>query len=75
MYSTLETFTVPVLDLQQWFFWGYAIAFSPSKSGYWGGTTGLVFRQVNTRPTGNDHGPQIPELLYALFHGMFACFT
>ncbi|ORX94107.1 ammonium transporter AmtB-like domain-containing protein [Clohesyomyces aquaticus] len=58
-----------------WFLWGYAIAFSPSGSGFWGGPAGTAFHDVLIRPVGNKQGPQIPELVYVLFQGMFACFT
>ncbi|KAF2176446.1 Rh-like protein/ammonium transporter, partial [Zopfia rhizophila CBS 207.26] len=68
---TITTATVGLV----WFLWGYAIAFSPSGSGFWGGSSGIVLHNVLIRPVGNEEGPQIPELLYALFYGMFACFT
>ncbi|KAF2676224.1 Rh-like protein/ammonium transporter [Lentithecium fluviatile CBS 122367] len=58
-----------------WFLWGYAIAFSPSGSGFWGGSTGIVLHGVLVKPVGNARGPKLPELVYALFQGMFACFT
>jgi ammonium transporter, Amt family len=35
----------------------------------------VAFYKAVIRPVGNPHGPKIPELVYALFQGMFACFT
>lgn len=59
----------------QWFLWGYAITFSPSSNGFWGGSDGIVFHNALIRPVGIPNGPKIPELLFALYQGMFACFT
>jgi ammonium transporter, Amt family len=42
---------------------------------FWGGSSGIVLRQVLFRPVGNKEGGHIPELLYVLYQGMFACFT
>ncbi|KAF2269243.1 Rh-like protein/ammonium transporter [Lojkania enalia] len=70
----MPVFTSAIVALI-WFLWGYAIAFSPSRSGFWGGTSGIAFHEVLVRPSGNDFGPRIPELVYALFHGMFASFS
>lgn len=65
----------------QWFIFGYSLAFSPAPDGsnnkwsFWGMSNGMLFRDVSARPVGNDLGPKIPELVYALYQGMFACFT
>ncbi|KAJ2902705.1 uncharacterized protein MKZ38_000215 [Zalerion maritima] len=65
----------------QWFLWGYAITFSPDPSkadgetSWLGGSLGATaFRDILARPVGGN-GPQIPELVFALYQGMFASFT
>ncbi|KAF2007590.1 Rh-like protein/ammonium transporter [Amniculicola lignicola CBS 123094] len=70
----MPTITTSIVGII-WFFWGYAIAFSPNGTEFWGGSTGVLFRKVDINPVGNERGPQVPELVYALFQGMFACFT
>jgi Amt family ammonium transporter len=65
--------------MHQWFLFGYSLAFSSRSVNdrwtFWGGTSGLVFHNVLTQPVGNDPGPRIPEIAYAFFQEMFACFT
>ena len=61
--------------------YGYSLAFTRSNlpSSWWGGEMrAFALADVVARPvfTGDDeNGPAIPELLYALFQGMFAAFT
>ncbi|KAG0634023.1 ammonium transporter AmtB-like domain-containing protein [Tuber brumale] len=59
----------------QWYLVGYGIAFGHSDNPFWGGIGGIALKDVLTRPVGNQKGPPIPELLFALFHGAFASFT
>lgn len=66
----------------EWYLWGYSIVFanSPSSRTFWGGTDGIALHNVLFRPiyaSGDSQigGPAIPELVYAIFQGMFACFT
>jgi Amt family ammonium transporter len=59
----------------QWYLVGYGIAFGHSDNPFWGSIAGIALRDVLTRPVGNQNGPPIPELLFALFHGAFASFT
>ncbi|KAF7504855.1 hypothetical protein GJ744_001653 [Endocarpon pusillum] len=66
----------------EWYLWGYSIAFSnsPSSRVFWGSTDGIALHNVLFRPVRSSgdlqtEGPVIPELVYALFQGMFACFT
>ncbi|KAG0134884.1 ammonium transporter AmtB-like domain-containing protein, partial [Tuber indicum] len=59
----------------QWYLVGYGIAFGHSDNPFWGGIAGIALKDVLTRPVGNQNGPPIPELLFALFHGAFASFT
>ena len=35
----------------------------------------MTLSNVLAIPSGNTSGPRIPELLYVLFQGTFACFT
>ncbi|PWW76477.1 Rh-like protein/ammonium transporter [Tuber magnatum] len=59
----------------QWYLVGYGIAFGRSDNPLWGSIEGIALNDVLTRPVGNQKGPPIPELLFALFHGAFASFT
>ena len=74
----------------QWYLWGYTLAFSPSTSSNdqgkvsWlgGDSKSNAFEDLMVRPVGiqgpmagGATGPKIPELVYALYQGMFACFT
>ncbi|CUS08896.1 unnamed protein product [Tuber aestivum] len=54
---------------------GYGIAFGRSDNPLWGSIEGIALNKVLTRPVGNQKGPPIPELLFALYHGAFASFT
>ncbi|KAH7388959.1 ammonium transporter AmtB-like domain-containing protein [Cadophora sp. MPI-SDFR-AT-0126] len=58
----------------QWFLWGYTITSSGSGR-IWGGADSLVFHGDLTIPWGNKAGTKIPQLSYAFYQGMFACFT
>lgn len=67
---------------KKWYMFGYSIAFSPpgyspadGQISFWGSSDGVFFRKVFASPVGNENGPKIPELVYALFQGMFAAFT
>lgn len=74
----------------QWYLWGYTLTFSPSAgsnlnetvSWYGGDIRTSAFRDFSARPVGIQGrgldgmtGPKIPELVYGLYQGMFACFT
>jgi len=70
------------LSFSQWYLWGYSTTFSnwPSSPFFWGSTSGVALHDVLSRPVPAEanrpiNGPVIPELMYALFQGMFACFT
>lgn len=77
--STLSMIWLPVMTTTviglQWYLWGYSATFSSSSTRFWGGRDGIALHNVLLKPVGNPSGPQIPELLYALYQGMFACFT
>ena len=57
----------------QWFFWGYSLAFSHSSGKFIGDLSNFGFRNVLGRPS--VASSKIPDLLYAVYQGMFACIT
>ncbi|KAL9121304.1 MAG: hypothetical protein Q9187_002138 [Circinaria calcarea] len=57
----------------QWFFWGYSLAFSHNAHSYIGNLENIGFRNVLAAPSLGS--PKIPDLLYAVYQGMFACIT
>ena len=57
----------------QWFFWGYSLAFSHSAGKFIGDLSNFGFRNVLAQPSvGSD---RIPDLLFAVYQGMFASIT
>ncbi|KAI5808853.1 high affinity ammonium transporter [Peziza echinospora] len=54
----------------QWFFWGYSLAFSQGASSFIGNLENIGLRNVLAAPVGT-----VPELLFALYQGMFSCIT
>ncbi|KAE8158233.1 ammonium transporter AmtB-like domain-containing protein [Aspergillus tamarii] len=57
----------------QWFFWGYSLAFSHTAGKYIGDLNNFGFKGVLGAPSvGSD---KVPDLLFAVFQGMFACIT
>ncbi|KAE8394248.1 ammonium transporter AmtB-like domain-containing protein [Aspergillus alliaceus] len=57
----------------QWFFWGYSLAFSHTAGKYIGNLDNFGFKGVLAAPSvGSD---KVPDLLFAVFQGMFACIT
>jgi ammonia channel protein AmtB len=63
----------------QWFLFGYSLAFSEAHNdeaaSFIGGSSGLAFEGVLINPVGNNPGARIPEIVYAFYQQMFACFT
>nr|AGM18796.1 high-affinity ammonium transporter [Peltula cylindrica] len=57
----------------QWFFWGYSLAFSHSAGRFIGDLTNFGFRNVLGQPSVGS--PRIPDLLFAVYQGMFAAVT
>ena len=57
----------------QWFFWGYSLAFSHNANSYIGNLDNIGFRNVLAAPSLGS--PKIPDLLHAVYQGMFACIT
>ena len=57
----------------QWFFWGYSLTFSHTGSSYIGDLANFGFRNVLAQPSVGS--PKIPDLLFAIYQGMFAAIT
>ena len=57
----------------QWFFWGYSLAFSHSAGRFIGDLENIGFRNVLGAPSVGSK--KIPDLMYAVYQGMFACIT
>jgi Amt family ammonium transporter len=60
--------------IPKWFLWGYSITFT-GPINLWGSADSFVLHNDLTIPWGNKPGTKIPQLLYAFYQGMFACFT
>ena len=57
----------------QWFFWGYSLAFSHSGGPFIGDLANFGYKGVLGQPSvGSD---RIPDLVFALYQGMFASIT
>lgn len=57
----------------QWFFWGYSLAFSHTAGKFMGDLTNIGFRNVLAAPSIGS--PKIPDLMFAVYQGMFASIT
>lgn len=57
----------------QWFFWGYSLAFSHSAGKFIGDLSNIGFRNVLAAPSVTSE--RIPDLLFAVYQGMFASIT
>ena len=57
----------------QWFFWGYSLAFSHSAGKFIGDLSNIGFRNVLAAPSVTSQ--RIPDLLFAVYQGMFASIT
>jgi hypothetical protein len=57
----------------QWFFWGYSLAFSHTAGKFIGDLQNIGFRNVLARPS--VASDKIPDLLFAVYQGMFAAIT
>lgn len=57
----------------QWFFWGYSLSFSHSAGRFIGDLSNIGFRNVLGQPSVGSH--KIPDLLFAVYQGMFAAIT
>lgn len=57
----------------QWFFWGYSLAFSHQAGKFIGALDNFGFMDVLAQPSVGSS--RIPDLLYAVYQGMFAAIT
>ncbi|KAF2231514.1 putative ammonium transporter [Viridothelium virens] len=57
----------------QWFFWGYSLAFSHQAGNYIGALDNFGLMNVLGQPSVGS--PKIPDLLFAVYQGMFAAIT
>ncbi|KAI4114644.1 MAG: hypothetical protein LQ338_007972 [Usnochroma carphineum] len=57
----------------QWFFWGYSLSFSHTAGRFIGDLTNFGFRNVLAQPSVGSG--RIPDLLFAVYQGMFASIT
>jgi ammonium transporter, Amt family len=57
----------------QWFFWGYSLAFSHSAGKFIGNLDNFALQGVLAAPSVGS--PRIPDLLFCIYQGMFACIT
>ncbi|KAI7251243.1 ammonium transporter-like protein [Hortaea werneckii] len=57
----------------QWFFWGYSLAFSHSAGKFIGDLANFGFKGVLAQPSVGS--ARIPDLLFAVYQGMFAAIT
>ncbi|KAG9788855.1 ammonium transporter-like protein, partial [Aureobasidium melanogenum] len=57
----------------QWFFWGYSLAFSHTAGKFLGDMENFGFRNVLGAPSIGS--TKIPDLMFAVYQGMFAAIT
>ncbi|ETI21756.1 hypothetical protein G647_05825 [Cladophialophora carrionii CBS 160.54] len=57
----------------QWFFWGYSLAFSHTAGKFIGDLENIGFRNVLGAPSVGSS--KIPDLMFAVYQGMFAAIT
>ncbi len=57
----------------QWFFWGYSLAFSHTAGKFIGDLSNIGFRNTLAQPSVGSS--RIPDLLFAVYQGMFAAIT
>ncbi|KAA8652029.1 hypothetical protein EYZ11_009411 [Aspergillus tanneri] len=68
----LSLMSVGVVSFQ-WFFWGYSLAFSHTAGKYIGDLENFGMKGVLAAPSVGSS--KVPDLLFAVFQGMFACIT
>ncbi|TKA78640.1 hypothetical protein B0A55_02669 [Friedmanniomyces simplex] len=57
----------------QWFFWGYSLTFSHHAGKYIGALDNIGFRNVLAQPSVGS--ARIPDLMFAVYQGMFSAIT
>src|SRR4030088_2024875 len=68
----LSLMSVGVVSFQ-WFFWGYSLTFSHSANAFIGDLSNFGFKDVLAQPSVGS--TKIPDLLFAIYQGMFAAIT
>jgi ammonium transporter, Amt family len=68
----LSMMSIGVVSLQ-WFLLGYSLTFSHSAGSFLGDLSNFGFNNVLAQPSVGS--PKIPDLLYAIYQGMFAAIT
>jgi Amt family ammonium transporter len=68
----LSIMSVGVISFQ-WFFWGYSLAFSHTGGKFIGDLANFGFMDVLAAPSVGS--TKVPDLLFAIFQGMFAAIT
>lgn len=57
----------------QWFFWGYSLTFSHTAGPFIGDLKNFGFNNVLAQPSVGSN--RIPDLMFAVYQGMFASIT
>lgn len=57
----------------QWFFWGYSLVYSHSAGRFLGDLSNIGFRNTLAAPSVGSS--KLPDLLFAIYQGMFAAMT
>ena len=57
----------------QWFFWGFSLTYSHSSGRFIGNLDNFVFINVLAAPSVGSS--RIPDLIFAVYQGMFAAIT
>jgi ammonium transporter, Amt family len=68
----LSIMSTAVVSLQ-WFFWGYSLTFSHNAGLFIGTLDNIGFRNVLAHPSVGS--ARIPDLMFAVYQGMFAAIT
>jgi Amt family ammonium transporter len=68
----LTLMSVAVVSFQ-WFFWGYSLTFSHKAGKFFGALDNIGFRNVLAQPSVGSR--DVPDLMFAVYQGMFASIT
>ncbi|KAH0559959.1 ammonium transporter Amt1 [Trichoglossum hirsutum] len=68
----LSMFSTAIVGFQ-WVLWGYSLTFSHSGGPFIGSLENIGFRNVLAQPSVGS--PKVPDLLFAIYQGMFAAIT
>jgi ammonium transporter, Amt family len=74
--SALELLLLSMLSVAvvsfQWYFWGYSLTFSRTGNAFLGDLTMIGLQNTMAQP---NPITDVPDILFCLFQGMFACIT